>query len=148
MQKGKEEMARAALERALSHEQMGEGFAHQAEEQASETTTLRTSYNSLQAKLQETRAQCEMLVAQHRRSRMAGKPAIEKIASVSHASRMNTLGRMKARIESAEAEAHAGREMLMDDSLEDDFAKMERDEKVERLLGELKQKQSRMLQAG
>jgi phage shock protein A len=132
LQKGKEEMARAALERALSHEQMGEGFAHQLEEQTTETAALRTSYNSLQ----------------HRRSRMAGKPAIEKIASVSHASRMNTLGRMKARIESAEAEAHAGREMLTDDSLEDDFAKMERDEKVERLLGELKQKQSRMLQAG
>jgi len=148
MQKGKEEMARAALERALSHEQMGEGFAHQVKEQTAEAAALRASYNSLQAKLQETRAQCEMLVAQHRRARMAGKTPETRLTAVSNASRMNTLGRMKARIESAEAEMHAGREMLTDDSLDDDFAKMERDEKVERLLGELKQKQSRMLQAG
>jgi hypothetical protein len=55
---------------------------------------------------------------------------------------------MKARIESAEAEVPAGRGMLADDSLDDDFASLERDEKVARLLSELKQKQSRMLQAG
>src|SRR5580700_2209810 len=60
LQKGKEEMARAALVRALSHEQMGEGFRHQVEEQTAEAAALRSSYNSLQAKLQETRAQCEM----------------------------------------------------------------------------------------
>ena len=38
--------------------------------------------------------------------------------------------------------------MLGGDSLEDRFAKLEREEKVERLLGELKQKQARMLEAG
>jgi hypothetical protein len=55
---------------------------------------------------------------------------------------------LKATIQSAEAERQAGRILLTDDSLEDDFTKMERDEKVERLLGELKQKQGRMLEAG
>jgi len=147
LQKNKEEMARAALERALSHEQMGEGFKHQVEEQTAEATALRSSYNSLQAKLQETRAQCEMLVAQHRRSRMAGK-APGRLTAVDSTTRTNTLGRLKATIQSAEAERQAGRILLTDDSLEDDFAKMERDEKVERLLGELKQKQGRMLEAG
>ena len=148
LEKGKEDMARAALERALSHEQMRDAFKQQVEDQTAEASTLRSSYNSLQAKLQETRAQCEMLVAQHRRSRMAAKSPEGRLTAVSSTSRMNALGRMKARIENAEAEMHAGREMLANDSLEDDFAKMERDEKVERLLGELKQKQSRMLQAG
>ena len=147
LQKNKEEMARAALERALSHEQMGEGFKHQVEEQTAEATALRSSYNSLQAKLQETRAQCEMLVAQHRRSRMAGK-APGRLTAVDSTTRTNTLGRLKATIQSAEAERQAGRILLTDDSLEDDFVKMERDEKVERLLGELKQKQGRMLEAG
>jgi len=147
LQKNKEEMARAALERALSHEQMGEGFKHQVEEQTAEATALRSSYNSLQAKLQETRAQCEMLVAQHRRSRMAGK-APGRLTAVNSTTRANTLGRLKATIQNADAEREAGRILLTDDSLEDDFAKMERDEKVERLLGELKQKQGRMLEAG
>ncbi len=34
------------------------------------------------------------------------------------------------------------------DTLVDRFEKLERDEKIERLLGELKQKQGRMLEAG
>ncbi len=38
--------------------------------------------------------------------------------------------------------------MLDGDSLEDRFAALERDEKVERLLGELKQKHTRMLPTG
>jgi phage shock protein A len=147
LQKDKEEMARAALERALSHEHMGEGFMHQVKEQTAEAVALRSTYNSLQAKLQETRAQCEMLVAQHRRSRMGGKTQA-RLAEVNSTARTNTLGRLKATIQSAEAERQAGRILLTDDSLEDDFAKMERDEKVERLLGELKQKQGRMLEAG
>ena len=58
------------------------------------------------------------------------------------------MGRFKARIQNAEAENYAGKVMLAGDSLEEKFAVLERDEKVEKLLGELKVKQARMLEAG
>ena len=56
-------------------------------------------------------------------------------------------GKYVARIQNAEAETYAGREMLEGASLEDKFAKLERDEKVERLLGEMKERQVKLLEA-
>src|SRR3981189_2157700 len=41
--KGKDDRARAALERALSHEQMALGFAQQLEDQSSEADSLRSA---------------------------------------------------------------------------------------------------------
>jgi phage shock protein A len=151
LEKGKEDMARAALERALSHESMAAGFAEQVAEQTAEAESLRTTYGKLQGKLKETQSQCEMLVAQHRRARMVGKATAARETAergVQGTVRGSALGRFKARIQTAEAENHAGRTLLEGESLEDNFAKMERDEKVERLLDELKQKQARMLEAG
>jgi len=149
--KGEDELARLAIERVLSHEQMAEGFARQITEQTAESEALRATYNKLQGKLKETQAQCEMLVAEHRRARMVGKATAAREAIEGNAEshgHSKTLGRFKARIQNAEAENHAGKVMLAGDTLEEKFAVLERDEKVERLLGELKQKQARMLPTG
>lgn len=150
--KNEDELARLALERALSHDGMAEAFARQVNEQAAEADALRTTYNKLQGKLQETQAQCELLVAEHRRARMIGKAndAQQKVIGVTVGSvaRGNAMSRMKHRIGSEEAENFAGKQLLAGESLEDRFEKIERDEKIERLLGELKQKQGRMLEAG
>ena len=144
-----DELARAALERSLSHQHMADGFARQLADQNSEADALRVSYSKLQGKLKETESQCEMLVAQHRRARMVGKAtAARNTAESSATSRTSPLGRFKARIQSAEAENHAGKSMLEGDTLDDKFHVLERDEQVERLLGELKEKQVRMLEAG
>jgi phage shock protein A len=147
--KQQDELARAALERSLSHQQMGEGFARQLAEQSAEADSLRATYAKLQGKLKETESQCEMLVAQHRRARMVGKAtAARNAAEGSTVSRTSPLGRFKARIQNAEAENHAGKTLLEGDTLDDKFHVLERDEQVERLLGELKEKQGRMLEAG
>ena len=147
--KNQDELARAALERSLSHQQMAEGFARQLAEQSIEADSLRTTYNKLQGKLKETESQCEMLVAQHRRARMVGKAtAARNAAEGSTVSRTSPLGRFKTRIQHAEAENHAGKTLLEGDTLDDQFHVLERDEQVERRLGELKEKQGRMLEAG
>jgi phage shock protein A len=156
--KGEDELARLALERALSHDLMESGFAQQAREQASEAASLRTSYKDLQNKLMMSRAQCEMLIAQHRRARTAGKATRAQRAMEDTMSRHGgvlgegagtlgdgTVGRFTARIQNAEAENHAGRAMLQGETLEGKFAKLERDDRVERLLEELKEK--RLLEA-
>ena len=149
--KGDDELARLALERSLSHDTMADGFRKQVTEQTAEADSLRATYNKLQGKLKETEAQCELLVAEHRRARMVGKATAAQRSAEHGADRLTTrttLGRLKARTATAEAENHAGKALLPGDSLEDRFAVLERDEKVERLLGELKSKQPRMLEAG
>jgi phage shock protein A len=147
--KQQDELARAALERSLSHQQMAEGFARQLSEQNAEAEALRATYAKLQGKLKETESQCEMLVAQHRRARMVGKAtAARNAAEGSTTARTSPLGRFKARIQNVEAENHAGKSLLEGDTLDDQFHVLERDEQVERLLGELKEKQGRMLEAG
>jgi phage shock protein A len=152
VEKNEDELARLALERSLSHDGMAEAFARQVVEQSAEADALRTTYNKLQGKLKETQAQCELLVAEHRRARMVGKAtaAQQKVVGVTVGSvaRGTAMTRLKAKIGSEEAENFAGKQLLAGDTLEDRFAKLERDEKIERLLGELKQKQGRMLEAG
>jgi phage shock protein A len=145
LNKGEDELARLALERALSHEEMAAGFAHQTSEQTMEADALRTTYAKLQGKLKETEARSEMLIAEHRRARMVGKATLAQQRTQTSKGG-SALGRFKARIQNAEAENHAGRTMLEGDTLEDKFAKLERDEKVERMLLELKGK--RLLEAG
>ena len=98
--------------------------------------------------MKETQAQCEMLVAQHRRARMAGKAVKAMDNGKGTVIKGSTLGRFKAQIQNAEADNHAGRTLLEGDSLEDKFQRLERDGKVEQLLEELKQKLGRMLEAG
>jgi phage shock protein A len=152
VEKDDDELARLALERALSHDGMAEAFARQVLEQSAEADAMRTSYNQLQGKLKETQAQCELLVAEHRRARMVGKANVaqQKVVGVTVGSvaRGTAMTRLKAKIGSAEAENYAGKELMAGDTLEDRFVKLERDEKIERLLGELKQKSGRMLEAG
>jgi phage shock protein A len=153
--KGKDDMARAALERALSYELMAEGFGAQAAEQKAEAEGLRQSYAKLQSKLKETQAQGEVLMAQHRRAKMVGRAtaAREAVEMGAATARMtagtgSAMERFKARIQNAEADNHAANSLLQGESLDDEFTKMEREEKVEELLGELKRRQARMLEAG
>ena len=147
--KKQDELARGALERALSHGAMAEGFARQLAEQKTEADALRATYNKLQSKLKETETQCEMLRAQHRRARMVNKAtAAHSAAEGSASSRTSPLSRFRAKLQNVEAENHAGKAMLAGDTLDDKLATMERDERVERLLDEIKGRQGRMLEAG
>ena len=73
VQKGHDDLARAALERALSHDQLVKGFTEQAEDQKHEADSLRQALHKLDQKLAETRAHCDMLVAEHRRAKVIGR---------------------------------------------------------------------------
>ena len=65
VEKGHDDLARGALERALSHDQLVAGFTTQAEDQKHEADNLRQALRKLEQKLSETRAHCEMLMAEH-----------------------------------------------------------------------------------
>lgn len=136
VQKGHDDLARAALERALSHDQLMAGFAAQAEDQKSEADTLRQALHKLDRKLNETRAHCEMLVAEHRRAKVVGRA--NKARQVVGNDQEQAIGRMKSRVRLNAAQNAAASEVLAPESLEDRFQALESEDKVELLLNEIK----------
>jgi phage shock protein A len=139
VQKGQDDLARAALERALSQDQLAVGFTTQAEDQKHEADNLRQALHKLEQKLTETRAHCEMLIAEHRRARVVGRAA--KAQHVVGNDQENTIGRMKSKVHVSAAQNAAATEVLAPQSLEDKFRALESEDKVELMLQELKNRQ-------
>ena len=123
-----------------------EGFTQQLEDQTTETENLRGAFQRLQQKLTETRTATELLISRNRRAR-----AIQKAQSTSVANPAATLGRLRTTIQQVESGNAAQQALLADPglnaSLDDRFESMERDDKVEALLADLKSRQqNRLLQ--
>jgi phage shock protein A len=140
VQKGHDDLARAALERALSHDQLVQGFTAQAEDQKHEADNLRQALHKLDQKLNETRAHCEMLVAEHRRAKVIGRATQARQAvgpDQDHA-----LGRLQSRVRIKSAENAAAQEVLLPESLEQKFQTLESEDKIEVLLNEIKSRQA------
>jgi len=140
VEKGRDDMARAALERALSADQLVVGFAAQAEDQKHEADNLRQALHKLEQKLNETRAHCEMLVAEHRRAKVVGRAT--KARQVVGTDQEHALGRMQSKVRIQSAENAAASELLAPETLEDKFQALESEDKVETLLNEIKSRQS------
>lgn len=138
--KSQDGMARAALERALSHDQLVSGFASQAEDQKHEADNLRQALRKLEQKLSETRAHCEMLVAEHRRAKVVGRAT--KARQTVDGDQEQTLGRMKSKVRIQSAENAAASEILAPETLEDKFKALENEDKVEMMLNEIKSRVS------
>ena len=135
-----DELAKAALERSLSYKQMSESFAQQVADQKTQVENLRTAFHKLEQKLAQAQAKSDLLIAQHRRSRTA-KRAGEAHAAMTHSAGSVTFDRMKDKVLRAEAigEAHAE---VSGESLDDRFAAMEKEDEIDRLLSEIKQRKS------
>ncbi|KAA6460191.1 PspA/IM30 family protein [Acidobacteria bacterium AB60] len=142
VQKGHDDLARAALERALSHDQLVQGFAGQAEDQKHEADNLRQALRKLDQKLSETRAHCEMLVAEHRRAKVAGRAT--RARQIIGADQEHTMERMKSRVQIQAAENAATAEVMAPESLEEKFKALENEDKVELLLNEMKSRRARI----
>jgi phage shock protein A len=136
VEKNQDDLARAALERALSQEQLAVGFNSQAEDQKHEADNLRQVLRKLEQKLAETRAHCEMLIAEHRRAKVVGRAA--QAQHVVANDQESTIGRMKSKVHVTAAENAAATEVLTPESLEDKFRALENEDKVELMLKELK----------
>jgi phage shock protein A len=133
LDKDNESLARAALTRTLQSEQLLSGYQKQLEDQRLETESLRNNYNRLQIKLEESRAEGELLIAQQRRIRNSTTPA--KVPAA------RPLRRMRDALAQAEATRHAARSLDSPaDTVEDRFRTLEREERLDALLNELKSK--------
>jgi phage shock protein A len=139
VQKNHDDLARGALERALSHDQLAAGFTTQAEDQKHEADNLRQALHKLGQKLTETRARCEMLMAEHRRAKVVGRAtqARQEIGD----NQEHALDRMKSRVHVTSAQNAAASEILVPETLEDRFQTLESEDKIEQLLAEMKSRQ-------
>ncbi|HTY40713.1 MAG TPA: PspA/IM30 family protein [Thermoanaerobaculia bacterium] len=128
-----DDLARAALERAMSYKTLGENFQQQVADQKVEVETLKTNLRGLEGKLVEARAKSDLLIARHRRAR-ASKRASEATLDASGSA---TFERMKDRVLHAEAVGQAWAEVSGED-VESRFAALEKEKEIDRLLAELK----------
>ncbi len=143
VRKGQDDLARAALERSLSQDHIALGFSQQLEDQQAEADTLRAALGKLDQKLAETRSRCELLIARERRTRMVSKATAAR-QTIRQQQTSPTLERMKSRILSGEARNEADVELLGGDALEDRFAALDREERIEALLNDLKARHAKL----
>ena len=142
VEKKNDDLARAALERSLSHQQLADGFAQQLDDQTTEAETLRTAFTKLQQKLQETQSTTELLLTRSRRARTVGKANAARNLTAAH-NTTSVLNRLRSSIEGREA-ANLASHLLQAESVEDRFAAIEKEDQINRLLEDLKSRQPRL----
>ena len=138
--KKQDDLARAALERSLSYDELTKNFAQQVVDQKAEVDNLKTALNKLEAKLAEAQNKSELLIAQHRRARALNK-ASDARAAMGDGNKAAAYDRMKRRVAHDEAVAQAKTEMITD-SIDDRFAAMEKEEAIDKLLADIKSKRA------
>ena len=136
--KKQDDLARAALERSMSYKELGESFAQQVADQKLEVESLKTALSKLEQKLAEANAKADLLIAQHRRSRAVGKAADAQMA-MGDGSKAAAFDRMKRKVAHSQASSQAKTELVVDD-VENRLAALEKEDRIERLLTELKAK--------
>ncbi len=136
LDKKQEDLARAALERALSFQQMAGTFEQQVADQSVQVENLKNALRKLDQKMVEARAKAEILAAEHRRARAANKANGAQNA-IGDGAKSGAFDRMRAKVQRESAEALAGAELL-GDGHEERLEGMQKEDQVDRLLAELK----------
>jgi phage shock protein A len=137
--KKQDDLARAALDRALSCQQMAASFEQQVADQKTEVENLRQALHKLDQKLAEAEAKSDLLIAQHRRARALSRASDARMAAGDRGNTA-TFDRMKRKVQSAEALSHAKSELL-GDNIDDRLAALDKEDQIEKLLEELKARQ-------
>jgi phage shock protein A len=131
-----DELARAALERAMSFQQLTESFDQQIADQEVQVEALKAALKKLELKLSEARGKADLLIAQHRRSRAVNRAAD---AQTTPSGENRTFERMRSKVVHEEALGRAKGDVLGDD-LDGRFHALEREDKINALLDEIKAK--------
>jgi phage shock protein A len=136
--KKQDDLARAALQRVESYRELSTSFGQQLTDQKAQVENLKTALRQLDQKLTEAQAKADLLIAQHRRARAVGKASDAKI-NIGDGSKAAAFDRMKHKVARQEAVSQAKAEIAVDD-VEDRLAALEKEDRIEQLLVELKTK--------
>jgi phage shock protein A len=135
-----DDLARASLLRVESYRELAGSFGEQIVDQRAQVENLKTALRQLDAKLSEARGKADLLIAQHRRARAVGRASDAKSAAGNGASG-GAFDRMKRKVAHESALSQAKSELAADD-VEERLAALEKEDKIEQLLAELKAKQA------
>ncbi len=134
--KKEDDLARAALHRVESYREMAGSFTQQVADQKAQVENLKTALRQLEQKLTEAQAKADVLIAQHRRARAVGKAHDARTAIGNH-SKGAAFDRLKNKVAHNEAVSQAKSELGTDD-VEDRLTAIEKEDRVEQLLAEMK----------
>jgi phage shock protein A len=139
LKRGDEQLARAALERSVSQEKAAAGLGPAIQDQAQHVLLLRDALHRLEQKMTETKMKAELLFAQHRRARLGARPGLDKSPDAgSHADAL--LEQLRWKVAESEALGQARSSSAIEPDIEQKLASLELDDRVNRLLEELKTK--------
>ena len=136
--KKQDDLARASLQRVESYRDMSESFAQQVSDQKAQVENLKTALRQLDQKLAEAQAKADLLIAQHRRARAVGKASDAKL-NIGGSSKAAAFDRMRHKVIREEAVSQGKSEIAVDD-VEGRLAALEKEDRIEQLLSELKTK--------
>jgi phage shock protein A len=134
--KGQDDLARAALDRYQTGQRLAQSFQEQVNDQKAQVETLKSVLLKLEQKLDEAKSKRDVLLARHRRS-VALNKAAKAQTNLGDSSQSASFERLKDRVHLTEATATAEVELMSDDVAEK-LNRIDRDTAVERLLTELK----------
>jgi phage shock protein A len=100
---------------------------------------LKSALRQLEQKLTEAQAKADLLIAQHRRARAVGKASDARLQAMGDGSKAAAFDRMKRKVAHSEALGQAKSE-IAGDNMEDRLAALEKEDRIEQLLAELKGK--------
>ncbi len=135
-----DDLARAAIERSISYKRLVQSFAEQIADQKAQVEELKTALHKLEQKLAEADAKSDMLLARHRRSRTIEKAADARGGFAENAA-STAFDRMNGKVDRIEAIGQAKTELLGVD-IEDKFAALEKEDTINKMLAEIKQRKS------
>jgi phage shock protein A len=123
VESGDDALAKEALRRKKTYEQLAKGYKEQLKEQSESVQLLKTSLLALEAKIEEARRRKDLLIARQKRAK-AQKAISETMSGMSKSNALAALEKMEGRVKAAEIHAEAMAEVEAD-SLESKFAELE-----------------------
>ncbi len=139
---GDDTLARAALQRKASHDEIANQLKSQWDAQLDSVSKLKEALRGLDSKIEEAKRKRNLLVSRQKRAE-AQRTINETLAGINNTSAFTTFERMADRVTQLEAEAEASSEMgmaLEDTSLESQFKALEAGSGVDDELAALKNK--------
>jgi len=136
--KGEEELAKEALQRRNSYQQIADGFKVQYDEQKQQVEVLKGALQKLDAKIDEAERKKDLLIARSRRAEAETKIQ-ETMSGIGKAGAFEGFDRLEEKVQEKEARAKAAAS-LETDTLEDKFAALENESDVDQQLADLKAK--------
>jgi phage shock protein A len=133
---GKDDLAKEALARRRSFQEVADGFKQQWTEQAQQVEQLKEALTQLELKISEANTKKDLLIARSRRAK-AETNIRKTLAGVDASGALSEFGRMEEKVEEEEARAKAYTE-LDQDTLDEQFRALEEHDALDKELAELK----------